>query len=414
MLSLPLLLLRATATCVAYLATGTLLPTLPQPAPTPPKPAAPFLAHGVKDTGVFSAFDAKINYSLPALPQGETRIHVNKKARVLVLYDRTIPRKAYPIALGFAPVGHKVRQGDGKTPEGSYTLCDKLEKNLDAKYGARSLRLSYPGLADAKAGLASKLLDQATFERIRDAHARGIMPPQTTALGGSIRIHGGGATPDWTLGCIALRDPDVIELSDRVQVGTPVVVHADKTPDDTDGDGIPDLLDVLLGALKAAANGAKYDGRYFAVKYPGGDVPDGFGVCTDVIIRAVRNAGIDLQREIVNHIRNNRRRYPWIVKPDTNIDHRRVRNMIVYFLATYRLLDQGYTTANRDTYLPGDVIFMDTLPKAGPDHVGVVSEERDGAGNPLVINNWTDGYTTRKMPLLPAIPVTHHFRLIRK
>ncbi len=205
MLSLPLLLLRATATCVAYLATGTLLPTLPQPAPTPPKPAAPFLAHGVKDTGVFSAFDAKINYSLPALPQGETRIHVNKKARVLVLYDRTIPRKAYPIALGFAPVGHKVRQGDGKTPEGSYTLCDKLEKNLDAKYGARSLRLSYPGLADAKAGLASKLLDQATFERIRDAHARGIMPPQTTALGGSIRIHGGGATPDWTLGCIALQ-----------------------------------------------------------------------------------------------------------------------------------------------------------------------------------------------------------------
>jgi uncharacterized protein YijF (DUF1287 family) len=57
---------------------------------------------------------------------------------------------------------------------------------------------------------------------------------------------------------------------------------------------------------------------------------------------------------------------------------------------------------------------MDTLPKAGPDHVGIVSEAFDAAGNPLIINNWTDGYTTRRMPLLPSIPVTHHFRLIRK
>ena len=414
MLTLPFLLLRTTVTLLAHLATGDLLLTLPQPAPPQaPKPAG-FHAHGLKDAGVFGQFDQKINFSPPMLAPAETRVHVNKKARVLVLYDRDIPRKAYPIALGFAPAGHKLRQGDGKTPEGSYRLCEKLEKNLDARYGARSLRLDYPGLADAKAGLASKLIDQPTFERIRDAHAKGVMPPQTTALGGSIRIHGGGAAPDWTLGCIALRDPDVIELSDRVQVGTPVVVSADKTPDDRDGDGIPDILDTLLGALKAAENGAKYDGRYFAVKYPGGDVPAAFGVCTDVIIRAMRNAGIDLQKEIVTHIRANPRLYPWITKPDTNIDHRRVRNMIVYFLATYKLLDKGYTVANRATYLPGDVIFMDTLPKAGPDHVGVVSEERDAAGNPLVINNWTDGYTTRKMPLLPAIPVTHHFRLIRK
>jgi uncharacterized protein YijF (DUF1287 family) len=414
MLAWPFLLMRASVTLVAFLATGDLLRALPQPAPPQaPKPAT-FQAHGLKDTGVFGQFDQKTNFSLPALNRAETRVHINKKARVLVLYDREIPRKAYPIALGFAPAGHKVRQGDGKTPEGSYQICEKLEKNLAAHYGARSLRISYPGLADARAGLASKLIDQATFERIRDALSKGQMPPQTTALGGSIRIHGGGAATDWTLGCVALRDPDVIELSDRVQVGTPVVVSADKTPDDTDGDGIPDILDTLLGALKAAANGAKYDGRYFAVKYPGGDVPAEFGVCTDVIIRAMRNAGIDLQKEIVRHIRDNRRLYPWVTKPDTNIDHRRVRNMIVYFLATYRLLDKGYTTANRDTYLPGDVIFMDTLPKAGPDHVGVISEERDAAGNPLVINNWTDGYTTRKMPLLPAIPVTHHFRLIRK
>lgn len=414
MFALPFLLLRATVSLVAFLATGDLLQALPQPAPPEAPKPAPFVAHGVKDTGVFGQFDQKINFTPPALNRAETRVHVNKKARVLVLYDRDIPRKAYPIALGFAPAGHKVRQGDGKTPEGSYKICEKLEKNLAPQYGARSLRLDYPGLADARAALASKLIDQATFERIRDAHGKAVMPPQTTALGGSIRIHGGGAANDWTLGCIALRDPDVIELSDRVQVGTPVVVSADKTPDDTDGDGIPDILDTLLGALKAAANGAKYDGRYFSLKYPGGDVPAEFGVCTDVIIRAMRNAGIDLQREIVKHLRDNRRLYPWITKPDTNIDHRRVRNLIVYFLATYKLLDKGYTPANRDTYLPGDVIFMDTLPKAGPDHVGILSEERDTAGNPLVINNWTDGYTTRKMPLLPAIPVTHHFRLIRK
>ena len=413
------LLLNSIWTLVSVLTAGDLVQTAPQPQPvTEPRPApqvvalpAPVPELGVTDTDVFGQFQKKVGFALPA---ADTRIHVNKKARVLVLYDKFIPRKVYPIALGTTPVGHKLKSGDGRTPEGAYVLNELIRANLAARYGARSLRISYPGLADAQAALTSGLIDKTVFESIRAAHAKGVMPPQTTALGGSIRIHGGGATPDWTLGCVGLRDADVIELYDRVQVGTPVVISADKTPDDRDGDGIPDILDTLVGALKLVQNAAKYDGRYFPVPYPGGDVPAAFGVCTDVVIRAMRNAGIDLQREIMRHVLANRRLYPWIVKPDTNIDHRRVRNMIVYFMATYTLLDRGFSAANRGTYLPGDVIFMDTLPKAGPDHVGVVSEELDAAGNPMIINNWNTGYTTSKMSLLPAIPVTHHFRLIPK
>ncbi|MBU1242308.1 DUF1287 domain-containing protein [Myxococcota bacterium] len=417
MLHLSHLLLNSIWTLVSSLAAGAMLQAAPQPTPQPPPVTArpaPFVDLGVKDTGVFGQFQNKVGFSLPRLAVGGTRIHVNKKTRTLVLYDGAVPRKVYPVALGFAPVGHKRKQGDGRTPEGSYTICEALHANLAPSYGARSLRLSYPGLSDAQAALASGLIDKTVFARIRDAHARNTMPPQTSPLGGSIRIHGGGAATDWTLGCIALRDADVIELYERVKIGTPVVVSADKTPDDRDGDGIPDLLDTLIGAIKLVHNAAKYDGRYFAVKYPGGDVPAAYGVCTDVVIRAMRNAGIDLQKDILGHIRSNRGLYPWITKPDTNIDHRRVRNMIVYFTATYKLLDRGFTAASRATYLPGDVVFMDTLPKAGPDHVGVVSEEIDIAGNPTVINNWTTGYVTQRMSLLPTIPVTHHFRLIPK
>src|SRR5262249_28484167 len=65
---------------------------------------------------------------------------------------------------------------------------------------------------------------------------------------------------------------------------------------DRDGDGIPDALDIAIGAKKVALNGAKYGGDYVSIPFPGGDLPRDQGVCTDVVIRALRNAGIDLQQ----------------------------------------------------------------------------------------------------------------------
>lgn len=184
-----------------------------------------------------------------------------------------------------------------------------------------------------------------------------------------------------------------------------VVEGAPGRGEDRDGDGIVDRLDVLLGAKKLLYNGARYVERYVPLRYPGGDVPRTEGVCSDTVIRALRNAGLDLQREVHEDILRAPAAYPMVRKVDASINHRRVRTLVVWFARHWRALPRGAR------WLPGDVVFFDTFPgRAGPDHLGVVSDDVDRRGLPLVINNWTDGATDAEMELLSWVPVTHHFR----
>lgn len=149
--------------------------------------------------------------------------------------------------------------------------------------------------------------------------------------------------------------------------------------------------------------------------YPMGDVPENMGVCSDVIVRAFRNAGYDLQKLIYKDSQRHRKRYPGIwrggKRPDRSIDHRRVNNLLPYFSAHFKLINRKIGDHNRATLLPGDIVFMDTLNRAGPSHVGIISNILGKNGYPKVINNWTVGYKTSEMELLPHIPVTHHFRI---
>lgn len=382
-----------------------------------PEAAAPTrLPVGVKDKGVFSQLDDKFSIEVPSyVSKKTTRILVNKARRVMVLYHESTPIKVYPIALGFTPKGDKKKRGDGKTPEGKYYICEMLEKNLAARYGARSLRLSFPNVADAVAGRRRGAVSAKQLAAIRAAVKAKKMPPQNTPLGSSIRIHGGGVARDWTAGCVAMRNGDVTELYGLVGLGTKVRVVASRTPGDRDNDGIPDQVDILMGAKKLVLNGASYKSGYFEMKYPMGDLPSHIGVCSDVVIRAFRNGGYDLQKLIHRDIKKHRRRYPEVYnkksRADPSIDHRRVRNMLPYFKANYKLVDRGLTAKNRKGYLPGDIIFMDTLTRSGPDHIGIISDELAPNGYPKVINNWTVGYKTSEMNLLPSVPVTHHFRI---
>jgi len=371
---------------------------------------------GLMDRGVFSQFDSKISLRVPAhIGRTGNAIYIDKKRRVLVLLHKGAAVKAYPVRFGFAPGGDKVRQGDGRTPEGRYYICEALHRNLARRYGARSLRISYPNAADGRRGLAQKLINPGQLRRIERAVSRRRTPPQNTRLGSSIRIHGGGISGNWTLGCIAMRDADVIELYRHVGLSTPVVIRAKSTGlPDRDRDAIPDAVDVLMGAKKLVHNRARYKGSYVRLRYPMGDVSPKIGVCTDVIVRALRNAGFDLQQLMHRHIKAHRRLYRWIKRPDRNIDHRRVRDMLVYFRHHFRLLARSVKRTSRRTLMPGDVVFMDTLPKHGPDHVGIISDRLGKSGFPLVINNWTNGYHTSEMDLLATIPVTHHFRLLPK
>jgi murein L,D-transpeptidase YafK len=150
----------------------------------------------------------------------DARIEVLKSKRQLILYSGDRIVKTYRIGLGFTPEGSKARQGDGRTPEGSYYVCSKNPKSLYFL----SLGLSYPNEADASRGLKEGLISTAQFQQITAAIKRGGVPLWNTALGGEIFIHGAGSKKDWTWGCVALENEDIQELFSAVPKGTPVTI----------------------------------------------------------------------------------------------------------------------------------------------------------------------------------------------
>jgi murein L,D-transpeptidase YafK len=163
------------------------------------------------------------------MPNPESlRITVQKRARTLLLYGEDRLVRAYPVGLGRNWAVDKAVEGDEATPLGEFYIC---AKNPRSKY-FRSLCISYPNAEDAERGLAAGLIDREQHAQILDAIRLHAMPPQRTALGGEIYIHGRGtpepssALKDWTRGCIALDNSDIQELYDRVPIGTPVLIVA--------------------------------------------------------------------------------------------------------------------------------------------------------------------------------------------
>ncbi|RPI42207.1 MAG: DUF1287 domain-containing protein [Bacteroidetes bacterium] len=149
----------------------------------------------------------------------------------------------------------------------------------------------------------------------------------------------------------------------------------------------PDFYSSLAdSALILTRQTVQYDPSYYILEYPGGDVPGDRGVCTDVIIRAYRKLGIDLQKEIHEDMKAYFSRYPgnWgMQKPDRNIDHRRVPNLMLFF--------ERYGTVkeiSRDPgdYDPGDIVCWDL--GNGIKHIGIVVKNRsaDGQRN-LIVHN---------------------------
>ena len=128
-----------------------------------------------------------------------------------------------------------------------------------------------------------------------------------------------------------------------------------------------------------------YDGSYRSIPYPNGDVPSNIGVCTDVIIRAYRKMGVDLQKEIHEDIIRNKSAY-WRVKSlDKNIDHRRVPNMQVYFKSYGEVLP---ISKDSKDYKPGDIVCWKLGGKGGIDHIGIVVNKKSTDGKRfLVVHN---------------------------
>ena len=234
----------------------------------------------------------------------------------------------------------------------------------------------------------------------------GAVPLKVYPLGGTARLAVGKVV-------LELRAGDAAELAPllRAEALRELRTRVELPPGDVDDDGIPDPLDLLIGAHKTALNADQYDGRFERIAFPGGDVPRTIGVCTDVVIRALRNAGVDLQLELQRDLARAPKSYPMIEQANPHIDHRRVKSLLPYFTRHYARHSPRSDDPS-DPLQPGDIVFFDTFPnKPGSEHVGIVSDERSDSGLPLVINNWTDGTVTRPMELLSWCPVTHRFRM---
>jgi murein L,D-transpeptidase YafK len=157
-------------------------------------------------------------FNKPDNVPSNTSIKIYKGKRILELYgnDKLIGR--FKIALGRSPEGDKNEEGDTKTPEGSYYICTRNDNSKFTLF----LGLSYPNTEDAKRGLKNNLITPDIYEEIKTAEDLKQCPPWNTLLGGEVGIHGGGNTPDWTLGCIALSDENIRIIWDYAPLKTPV------------------------------------------------------------------------------------------------------------------------------------------------------------------------------------------------
>jgi len=162
---------------------------------------------------------------------------------------------------------------------------------------------------------------------------------------------------------------------------------------------------VLRGAYEQIGATQVYDGTYRPIAFPGGDVPIERGVCTDVIVRAYRQAGIDLQLLVNQDMSRAFRSYPslWgLSRPDPNIDHRRVPNL-ANFLKRH---SQGLKVSTRsEDYRSGDIVTW-RLPSGAP-HIGLISDRRHG-GRPLVVHNIGAGVQVEDV--LFSYEITGHYR----
>jgi uncharacterized protein YijF (DUF1287 family) len=173
-------------------------------------------------------------------------------------------------------------------------------------------------------------------------------------------------------------------------------------------DSAKPALDLVAAARAQVGVTLIYDPSYQRIAYPMGDVPPERGVCSDVVIRAFRAAGVDLQQEVHRDMKQHFATYPknWgLSAPDPNIDHRRVPNLATWFTR------HGYAlpvTQNAGDYHPGDGVAW--VLDNGRPHIGIVSDRlsADGA-RPLVIHNI--GWGAREEDVLFQYRVSGHFRV---
>ncbi len=168
------------------------------------------------------------------------------------------------------------------------------------------------------------------------------------------------------------------------------------------------LQRLVNAAIERTHHSVRYDPTYVHIPYPGGDVPADTGVCSDEIIRAYRAVGVDLQKEVHEDMSKNFSAYPrrwkWgSGKPDSNIDHRRVPNLMVFF---QRKGESLAITKHAKDYSPGDLVTYDL--GGGVPHIAIVIDHKGGSGAYMIVHNIGRG--PQMEDVLFAWRITGHYR----
>lgn len=166
---------------------------------------------------------------------------------------------------------------------------------------------------------------------------------------------------------------------------------------------------LVQAALSLENPSVQYDGGYRQIKYPMGDVPKNMGVCSDVIVRAYRLVGIDLQQLVHEDMKASFKSYPtlWgLSVPDKNIDHRRVPNLQFFFQRHGQTLKMS---GNPDDYKPGDIVTWNLKEKGPLPHIGIVTNQYSAdAKKPLIMHNIGEGQVVED--ILFEYEITGHYR----
>ncbi len=169
----------------------------------------------------------------------------------------------------------------------------------------------------------------------------------------------------------------------------------------------PKIRALVNGAFEQTTYTNRYDPAYVQLDYPGGDVPRERGVCTDVIVRAFRKVGVDLQKEMHEDMKADFSAYPtkWgLTAPDPNIDHRRVDNQMTFFERRGKAVGKSADAAD---YLPGDVVAWRF--ENGLLHTGIVSDRVSRfSGNRMIVHNVGAG--ARVQDVLFRWKIIGHYR----
>jgi uncharacterized protein YijF (DUF1287 family) len=166
---------------------------------------------------------------------------------------------------------------------------------------------------------------------------------------------------------------------------------------------------LVAAAIDRTHHVVRYDPAYVRIPYPGGDVPADTGVCTDEIIRSYRSVGVDLQKEVHEDMAGNfdlyPRRWRWLTsRPDSNIDHRRVPNLMTFFARKGESLP---LSGRPEDYAPGDIVTWDL--GGGVPHVGLVVDQKSSqSGRYMIVHNIGQG--PRMEDVLFNWKITGHYR----